>query len=115
MHVETARWSISVEGSIASKARRTFATYCRRDWKVAIAEKYCGPHTAAKKSLVYFSNGKDFIESTCVTALLLRMKSKKRRKRKHWVHPLISQIFLSYRAGRFSNSKNQFLRVQNNV
>jgi hypothetical protein len=26
-------------------------------------KKYCGPHTETKKSLVYFSNGMDFIES----------------------------------------------------
>jgi hypothetical protein len=79
--------------SCDSKSRRTLAIYCRRDWKVAIAEKNCGPHTATKKSLVYFSNGMDFIESTCVIALLPPMKSKKRHKRKHWVHPLISQFF----------------------
>jgi hypothetical protein len=88
---ETAKWGLNdcVAWRQSCKARRTLTIYCRRQ----SPKKYCGPHTATKKSLVYSSNGMDFIESTCVIALLLRMKSKKRRKRKHWVNPLLSQIF----------------------
>jgi hypothetical protein len=37
---------------------------------------------ATKKSLVYFSNGMDFVESTCAIALLLRMKSIKKTQKK---------------------------------
>lgn len=32
----------------------------------------------------------DFIETACIVALLLRKKLRKQRKRKFWVHPILS-------------------------
>jgi hypothetical protein len=50
----------------------------------------------------------DLIDSTCVIALLLRMKSKKKTQTKTLGAPTYKSNSLSYRAGRFSNSKINF-------
>lgn len=46
----------------------------------------------------------DFVESACVIALLLRIKARKRRK-KYWVHPIVSQRLL----------KGQFYQIHHDL
>jgi len=44
--------------------------------------------------LFFFQYRMDFTETTCVCALLLRIR-KGRRKKRHWVHPVVSKRLLN--------------------
>ena len=44
--------------------------------------------------LFFFQYRMDFTETACVCALLLRIK-KDRRKKRHWVHPVVSKRLLN--------------------
>ena len=74
------------------KGRPPLAIFSRGDKKIAIAENLEGASTAIYKSLNYISFQMDDIETTCVIALLLRAR-RKRRKHRYWVHPLTNQRF----------------------
>ena len=60
---------------------------------------------------LFFRYRMDFTETACVCALLLRIR-KEQRKKRHWVHPVVSKILLN---GQFyklyehlSNSRGKF-------
>ena len=45
------------------------------------------------RQLVFFHYRMDFTETACICALLLRIR-KDRRKKRHWVHPVVSKKLL---------------------
>jgi len=82
---------------VKGKARRALATFLlpwlKSCWRWHSERARTCNKIVACKSNFFFQYRMDFTETVCVCALLLRIR-KDRRKKRHWVHPIVSKKLL---------------------